>query len=340
LRSRINSLTTTEIRLAGNIVIAVHSNSFRTIRGRTLLATVFDECAMWRSDESSNPDTEVYTAVLPSLIRTQGILVVISTGYRRAGLLYNKWRDHFGSAADPGILVVQGGTTAFNPNFDKEAIEIGRRADPEKAAAEWDGGFRNDIADFISAEVVEKLVGPYDELPPLRGERYFAFTDPSGGVADSFTLAIAHRDRASNAIVIDKVCEEIPPGLSPEQVVAKYSGVLASYRVRQVSGDHYGGVWPREAFAKRHIQYAPSKSAKSELYVEMLPLLHSGSIVLPNNQRLINQLCGLERKTGRSGRDSIDHGPQPGCHDDVANTVAGAAYLVAHPGGGSGAGRY
>src|SRR5262249_3043792 len=42
-------------------------NSFRTIRGRTLLTAVFDESAFWRSDESASPDTEVYRAILPSL---------------------------------------------------------------------------------------------------------------------------------------------------------------------------------------------------------------------------------------------------------------------------------
>jgi hypothetical protein len=34
------------------------------------------------------------------------------------------------------------------------------------------------------------------------------------------------------------------------------------------------------------------------------------------------QLIGLERRTARGGRDSIDH--PPGGHDDVANAAAGA----------------
>jgi hypothetical protein len=92
---------------------------YRTIRGRTLLATIFDEVAMWQSDESANPDSEVYSAVLPSLIRTQGLLVVISTGYRRAGLLYDKWRAHFGSSGDPGIRNVQAGSMPCTVNFAK-----------------------------------------------------------------------------------------------------------------------------------------------------------------------------------------------------------------------------
>ena len=37
--------------------------------------------------------------------------------------------------------------------------------------------------------------------------------------------------------------------------------------------------------------------------------------------RLQAQLCGLERRTARGGRDSIDHAP--GGHDDIANSVCG-----------------
>src|SRR5262245_64495887 len=35
---------------------------------------------------------------------------------------------------------------------------------------------------------------------------------------------------------------------------------------------------------------------------------------------------GLERRTSRGGRDSIDHAP--GGHDDLANAAAGAIHLV------------
>jgi hypothetical protein len=37
--------------------------------------------------------------------------------------------------------------------------------------------------------------------------------------------------------------------------------------------------------------------------------------------RLLAQIVGLERRTARGGRDSIDHAP--GAHDDVANAAAG-----------------
>jgi hypothetical protein len=52
---------------------------------------------------------------------------------------------------------------------------------------------------------------------------------------------------------------------------------------------------------------------------------------LLDDQRLVTQLSSLERRTARSGRDSIDH--PPGAHDDVANCVAGVAAALAVGGG-------
>jgi len=50
--------------------------------------------------------------------------------------------------------------------------------------------------------------------------------------------------------------------------------------------------------------------------------VNSRRLDLPDNDRLVAQLCSLERRTARAGRDSIDH--PPGQHDDLANCVAGA----------------
>jgi hypothetical protein len=55
-------------------------------------------------------------------------------------------------------------------------------------------------------------------------------------------------------------------------------------------------------------------------------MLNAGRVTLPKSERLVNQLCGLERRVARSGKDSIDHGR--GSHDDLANSVAGAADLA------------
>ena len=95
-----------------------------------------------------------------------------------------------------------------------------------------------------------------------------------------------------------------------------FAQLMNSYRIDRVFGDRYGGEWPREQFRKQGIAYEVAEKTKSDLYRDLLPAINSGQLELLDHPRLINQLCGLERRTARSGRDSIDHAP--GLHDNVA----------------------
>jgi hypothetical protein len=58
-----------------------------------------------------------------------------------------------------------------------------------------------------------------------------------------------------------------------------------------------------------------------------LNLFTSGRVELLANKKLENELVGLERRTARGGRDSIDHGR--GDHDDSANAACGCLLLAA-----------
>ena len=77
---------------------------------------------------------------------------------------------------------------------------------------------------------------------------------------------------------------------------------------------------------KHGICYDVAPAPKSDLYGGLLPLVNSGRVKLLGNKRLITQLIGLERRTSRAGRDSIDHAP--GGHDDLANAAAGALVMA------------
>jgi hypothetical protein len=139
------------------------------------------------------------------------------------------------------------------------------------------------------------------------------------------TLVIGHRGQG-DVVVLDAVRERKPP-FSPEDVVENFATLLKSYRVSKVVGDKYAGEWPRERFREHGVQYEPAAKPKSDLYRDLLPLINSRRIELLDDQRLITQLSSLERRTARSGRDSIDH--PPGAHDDRANSVAGVAAALA-----------
>ena len=266
----------------------------------------------------------VLVAVRPGLATTQGPLILASSPYAKRGVLWDTHRLHFGKDGDPLILVAQGASRDFNPTLSQSVVDRALERDHVAASAEYLAEFRSDIEGFVSHEVVRACVGGHHEMAPLAQNRYYAFVDPSGGSGDSMTMAVAHKE--GDRVVIDGIHERKPP-FNPETVVDDFAVALESYRVTRVVGDRYAGEWPREQFRKRGIGYVCSEKVKSDLYRDLLPTLNSGRIVLPKSERLVSQLCGLERRTARSGKDSIDHGP--GSHDDLANAVAGAADLIA-----------
>jgi hypothetical protein len=308
--------------------IVVFTNNFRSVRGRSLICAILDEVAFYRSEESSNPDKELYDALEPSLARVPGsILIGISSPYRRSGLLYDKWRRSYGKD-DPDCLFVRGPTRLFNPDFPQSIIDRRFEEDTAAAASEYMAEFRSDIGAYVSREVVDAVtVLGRHELLPASGIRYTAFVDPSGGSGDSMTLAIAHRDAKDRTLGILDAVREVRPPFSPEATVAGFVELLKSYNLSKVTGDRYGGEWCREPFRKLGITYELSEKPKNDIYQNCLPLLNSGKVQLLDLPRLQVQLIGLERRTARGGRDSIDH-PHGG-HDDLANSVAGALLMAA-----------
>jgi hypothetical protein len=324
LRQLIYNRTADTLELTNGINIEVRSSSFRRLRGPTYVAVIADEAAFWYSDEfSANVDSEIVRAVQPGLATTDGPLIIASSPYAKRGVLWETYRRHYGKVGDPLVLVAQGASRTFNSSLSKRVVDRALERDHAAASAEYLACFREDIAGFVSFEVVQACVGDHFEMAPLNGKHYSAFVDPSGGSSDSFTLAIGHREEAR--VAIDAIREVRPP-FSPEAVIDDFATILKSYRITKVIGDHYAGEFPREQFRKRNITYEVSEKAKSDLYRDLLPLLNSGNIVLPKSERLVGQLTGLERRVSRAGKDSIDHSPNG--HDDLANSVAGCAAVI------------
>jgi hypothetical protein len=321
LSQLIEQRVTRSLRLNNNITIEVRAADFRNLRGPTYVCGIADESAFWLTENSVNPDSEILNAVRPGLATTGGPLFLISSPYARRGELWREFDKHYGPKGDPRILVAQGASRTFNPTLPQSVVDRAMERDPASAQAEYLAMFRTDIESYVSVEAVRACVSSgIFERAPRPGISYVGFVDPSGGSADSFTLGVGHVEYARQTVVIDCVRETKPP-FSPEVVVEDYAKVLKDYNINTITGDRYAGIWPVEQFAKSNINYVQSAAPKSDLYRDTLPLINSARVDLLDNPKLIAQLCALERRTARGGRDSIDH--PPGGHDDLINVVAG-----------------
>src|SRR5262249_60058969 len=118
-------------------------------------------------------------------------LILISSPYSRRGVLWDEYRAGW-AKDDSSTLVWVAPTTMMNPTVPPEVIEKAMAEDEAAARAEYFAEFRRDLEAFVSRETLQACIVPdRHELPPLRGNRYVAFTDPSGGGGERWRLALA-----------------------------------------------------------------------------------------------------------------------------------------------------
>jgi len=191
---------------------------------------IADEIAFWRSDDSANPDYEIIAALRPALATLNGRLIALSSPYAKRGELWGAYRRYYGQD-DASILVAQADSRTMNPKLPQRVVDRAYERDAAAAQAEYGAQFRNDLEAFVSREAVEACVSPgLFELPPITRQSYRAFVDPSGGSADSMTLAIAHDERQPDGQTITMLdaVREVKPPFSPEAVVADFCELLKS----------------------------------------------------------------------------------------------------------------
>ncbi len=324
LKRLVDSETADGLMLNNGVEIAINTNNFRAVRGRSIVCAVLDECAFYRDEGSANPDVETYNAIIPGMITIpDAMLVGISSPYRKSGLLYTKDRDHYGRDSDD-VLVVGGPSIAFNPTLKQKDIDKLVAADPAAGRSEWLGMYRDDIASYLDRDLVEGLVDHGVTVrPPIPGVRYRSGADPSGGSRDSFTLSVCHNE--GDVAVVDCIVEIRAP-FNPTSATEQMASVLKSYALAETTGDRYAAAWVVDAFAMCGIKYRHSERDRSAVYAEATPLFTSGRVRLLDNRRLVNQFASLERRTSSGGKDRIDHGVSGS--DDVSNAVAMALVTV------------
>jgi len=311
-----------EIDLTNNLSISIFPCSFRAPRGFSVPVAILDELAFFRH-EGAVIDKEVIDSIRPGQATFPGAkLIKISSPYSKSGELY---RDFATRHQREDLLVFKATTWDMNPSVPKPFLANEKERDPEYFDREYGANFSSSIGSAYDREAVEDCVqhGRY-ELPYISQFRYFAGVDPSGGGADEFALSICHRD--------GPIIQDVIRGWHskrPADVVEEAATLLRTYKISTVVGDRYSGEWVRQAFMKAGIRYVVSSLTSSDSLLELLPLINQGSIQLLDDRTQIAQLIALERRTSRTGKDSLGH-PQGG-HDDRAVTLALSAILASRP---------
>lgn len=323
LRTLIEDERRDELDLSNRTTIACFPCTKSSLRGWSNPAAGLNEIGFWRLEGSADSDAEVQASIRRGMLsfpRTK--LVKISTPYVRSGVLFDDFQRGFGHD-DPDLLVWRASSALMNPTITPERLDRERRLDPIRFEREYEAEFTDDLASAFEHAVLTRCVeADVRERAPVHRVAYTAFADAAAGERkgnDAFTVAIAHRE--GDRTVLD-VLRAWPPPFAPSAVIAEIADLLRRYRLTTCSGDRYAPGFVAEHFRALGIRYLPSLLDRSAIYLELLPLVNSGQVVLLDDPTLLRELRGLERRRGTSGRDRVEHAP--GAHDDRANAAAGA----------------
>lgn len=325
LTGEVEEVLASEIALRSGMAILCFPCTQRSLRGWSIPAAVMDELAFFRLEGAADSDVEIQASIRRGMVGfPQTRLVKISTPYMKSGVLYEDWQ-RFGED-DPLRLVWKAPSKVMNPLLAAR-LERERQLDPLRFAREYEAEFAEDLDAFLPAAWVEgAIVTGRHELPPGEGIRYTAAVDPSGGGADTFTLAVAHREGRGmeTRVVLDTMRGWRRVGDALSGVVREIAEKVRCYGLAEVIGDRYAAGWVRERFAEAGVRYREAEADKSVAYLELEPLFAQGRIELLNHPDLVHELRNLERRRLTGGRIRVDH-PHGG-HDDFANALALAAF--------------
>jgi hypothetical protein len=234
-------------------------------------------------------------------------------------------RKHFGVDDSP-TLIWQATAPEMNPLLSHDYLSRMEQDDPEAYRSEVLGEFRAGLTTLLDPEMIASCVdtGVRERSPQFRTQgRRKGFFDAGGGRVDSAVAAVAEMGPNGRAILCAIRVWKAP--FNPSGVIAEASAFYKSWGVYEPFGDQYAAEHTPEQFRRSGLTYRPSPLNRSEIYLELVPLINSQSVVLLDHPDLLRELRGLERRRGSSGRDKVDH--RRGLHDDVANASAGALVM-------------
>jgi hypothetical protein len=329
LSSMIVGQTADTLQLNNGTTISAYPCRPAAIRGLRACVVVLDELAYYRSSENLPQDVEMLRAVRPTLATTGGKLIILSSPGGQSGALYEMHRAHYGR--DESLtLVWQASAPDMNPTLRADYLARMKQDDPDAYRSEVLGEFRAGVTTFFDPDVLALCVDEgVRERAPQPDITYSGFYDAASGTKhhhDRAVATVSYLDPATQLAVIAAQRLWAPP-FNPLGVQAEACDFFRSYRISTVYADRYAVGFVAEQFRANGITYVPSELSKSELYLEMLPLINSGRARLLDQPELLRELRGLERRRSSSGRDTVDHAPR--AHDDAANACAGALWLAA-----------
>lgn len=281
------------------------------IRGFSPTLIIFDEAAYI-------PD-EVLTAVEPSLAATDGDVILMSTPYGKRGFFWHAFRPGSGYS-------VHHVKSEDCPNITKEFLEDKRkRITKNDYIQEYCGEFTEEGDTFFTRELILKCVQDLADIDrPVTNEVYHLGVDCARFGEDETVYTIVQKGEIINVVKI------IATSKKPStDIIGRIKELhkLWNFECIHIDSTSMGGtvydILLQEGYPIFPAKFSSIKF-KEQLFRNLKTLMEHDRIILPNNEKLINQMGNLVMRFTSQGMSLQP--PERG-HDDYC-FVAGTKILT------------
>lgn len=304
-------------------------------RGRSLVGAVLDESAYFRDENFSINDRDVFAAVTPRVL-PGGQVLIASTPWAEAGLLYEEWKRNFGRPVTS--LVVHAPTLELRDDErTRQTVARERERDPENARQEFDAEFLGAGAGAVfDAAMVERCVvrdRPVTLAPDPTRTAVAGFD--AGFSSDSSALVIlrvAPEGRLEVADVLELRPRAGQPLLPGDVLRGHVLPRLQAHGARTLVIDQHYAQSVREHLGNANVRILlapPGADGKAEMYRAAQAAIHGERLDLPPFPRLTRQLREVTTRPLPGGGHKIDSPRwRSGGHGDLASALVAAVWAA------------
>lgn len=307
-------------RETGDLVrIAARSASTRGRAGRgfSIPCAILDEACFFRDAASKVNDEDIFKAIKPRVMRG-GQIVILSSPWTEAGLLYTLWKRNYGHPVDCLMAHAPTGMMRKGDEEVEERIALDRSVDPEQAAREYDAQFMTSNAKsyFDPRAVAQAFV-------PKSFDLNTGATKASGGDfafkrnSTAFVTTQVFQDaEGKTKYQVLGLMEERPQGapLRPSTICAQGASFVRSFGDDVVVADGHHRESVQEHLWEHRVTLTPApngEAGKEEVFRAARDLIHEGLVQIPLTQdglgeRLLRQLREVTVRHRAGGSAKIE----------------------------------
>jgi hypothetical protein len=318
-----------------NSALEVIAPNTATVPGRSVSELYLDECR-------SIPD-EIFITLSPSVIATGGKLVLSSTAGKPAGFFYEICQH-----PSPETLLIHA-TQSENPHASESVLDYLKQRlgllSPAALAREIENQFAEDGQPFLSPGLVDAALDPYLTESWSETAECVGFADLSRK-RDLTSVVIVARHAPRRPEVADHLRvvslqvwdpKRDPTGEVDFREVRAYLAALPRrfphLRTLLIDGGAEGAsVFP---FCRAHShlttvvqEFTATQDSNRELWGALKARLEAGTLTIPRNDRLLQELKALRQESTRFGLSWRIVDSTKRLHRDLSLSLAGACFAA------------